>query len=459
MSLDHEQNGEGGTGVSPVAPRAECPCRFDDLEQVGRWLHALVTELYPLCRSITGPGLRQTLSLLARHVPLEIHEVPTGTPVFDWCIPREWSIRDAWIRDAAGRKIVDFQQSNLHVVGYSTPVHEKLSRAELLPHLHSLPEHPDWIPYRTSYYHEAWGFCLPHRQLADLPDQQYEVLIDSTLAAGSLTYGECYLPGESDEEFLFSCHVCHPSLASDNLSGVAVATLLARRLLTIPRRYSYRFLFAPGTIGAITWLARNEAVARRIRHGLVLALLGDPGRSTYKKSRRGDAEIDRAMLHVLAHSGQDYAERDFEPLGYDERQYGSPGFDLPVGCLMRSPPDLLPEYHTSADNPELVRPEALADSWAKCLAVVELLENNRAYLNQSPKCEPQLGRRGLYRSFGGGASADLDRAILWALNLSDGRHSLLDVAERSKLSFPLILQAAKALEQCGLLVPQRKEPP
>lgn len=431
------------------------PLQPGDLAEAGRRLHALVTELYPICRSITGPGVRQTLAIVGREIPLEIREVPTGTPVFDWRVPREWSIREAWIKDAAGRRIVDVERLNLHVMSYSVPVHKTVSRAELLAHLHSLPEHPDWVPYRTSYYREEWGFCLAHRQVLELADETYEVCIDSTLADGSLTYGECYLPGESDEEFLFSAHVCHPSLANDNLSGIAVAALLARHLAAAPRRYSYRFLFAPGTIGTITWLAQNEDRLRRIRGGLVLALLGDPGKSTYKKSRQADAAIDRAVLQVLAHSGQEYAVRDFEPFGYDERQYGSPGIDLAVGCLMRTPPDLLPEYHSSGDNPALVRPEALADSFSKCLAAVEVLENDRVYVSRNPKCEPQLGRRGLYRSVGGESFRHLERAILWVLNLSDGRHSLVHVAQRSGLPFPMIRQAADALRECGLLADER----
>lgn len=307
----------------------------------GRAMHQLIGELYPICRSITGPGLRQTLSRIRDDVPLEIHEVPSGTRVFDWEIPREWSIRDAFIKDAAGHRVVDFQKSSLHVVNYSVPVQKRLSWEELRPHLFSLPDHPDWIPYRTTYYEDNWGFCLAHCQLEQLarrPDEQYEVLIDSTLTAGSLSYGEACLPGRTDEEVLFSCHVCHPSLANDNLAGLAVATELARHVARLTdRRFGYRFLFVPGTIGPIAWLSRNEERARQIRHGLVLALLGDPGKITYKRSRQGDAEIDRAVAVVLRDSGHEHDLRDFSPIGYDERQYGSPGFDLPVGCLMRTP--------------------------------------------------------------------------------------------------------------------------
>jgi aminopeptidase-like protein len=330
------------------------------------------------------------------------------------------------------------------------PVRRRMSLEELRPHLHSLPEHPDWIPYRTSYYAENWGFCLAHRELEALAAGEYEVCVDSTLEPGSLSYGELFLPGESEEEILFSCHSCHPSLANDNLSGTAVAVWLARHLAGMPRRHGMRFLFIPGTIGSITWLARNEAAVGRIRHGLVLSCLGDPGRSTYKRSRRGNALVDRAAAQVLRQGGE-HELMDFVPYGYDERQYCSPGYDLAVGCLTRTPNGRFPEYHTSADNIEFVRPEALEDSLAKALAIVEVLEHDAAYQNLSPRGEPQLGRRGLYGNVGGTTPPGFEMALLWVLNLSDGRHTLLDVAERSGLSFGLLRKAAEALAAHALL--------
>lgn len=419
---------------------------------LGQDMHAFLAEAYPICRSITGDGVRRTLARIAERIPLTVHEVPSGTRVFDWTVPREWNIRDAWIKDPSGRKIVDFHESNLHVLNYSIPVHGKVSLAELREHLFTRPDMPEVIPYRTSYYREAWGFCLRHRTLEALPEGEYEVMIDATLADGSLTYGECFLPGETDREVLLSCHVCHPSLANDNLSGIAVVTWLARELARRSRRYSYRFLFIPGTIGSITWLAGNEDAAGRIAHGLVAANLGDPGRFHYKKSRRGDAEIDRAVLHVLKASGEEHGVEDFIPFGYDERQYCSPGFDLPVGSLTRTPYGRYPEYHTSADDVAFVRPEALEGSLQTYLRVTEVLEGNRRYLNLNPKCEPQLGRRGLYRSIGGDdAGRARELALLWVLNLADGRHSLLDVAERSGLPFAVVHEAADALLAAGLL--------
>ena len=417
-------------------------------------MHALIAELYPICRSITGRGFRQTLRRLQEEIPLEVHEVPSGTRVLDWTVPKEWNIRDAYIKNSFGERVVDFRACNLHVVSYSVPVRRTMTLAELRPHLHSLPDHPDWIPYRTSYYQEDWGFCLTHRQLLQLPEGEYEVRIDSSLEPGHLTYGECFLPGDRPEEILISCHACHPSLANDNLSGVAVAVALARHVAAAPRRCSYRFLFIPGTIGSITWLARNEAEVSRVRHGLVLTGVGDAGQLTYKLSRRGDALVDRAARHVLRRSGRPHEILDFVPYGYDERQYCSPGFDLAVGCLMRTPHGRYAEYHTSADNVDFVSAASLADSYATCLAILEILEHDAYYINQYPKGEPQLGRRGLYGAVGGGGLPGFQLALLWVLNLSDGRYSLLDIAERAGIDFQVIRQAADALLAHGLLRPE-----
>jgi aminopeptidase-like protein len=416
-------------------------------------VYSFIERAYPICRSITGDGVRRTLALIGERIPIEIHEVPSGTPVFDWTVPKEWNIRDAWIKDPSGRKVVDFQEHNLHVLNYSVPIRAKLPLEELKEHLYTLPDKPDLIPYRTSYYKEAWGFCLSHNQLRELPVGEYEVLVDSTLEDGSLTYGELFLAGESDREVLFSTHVCHPALCNDNLSGIAVMTWLAREIQDRPRRrYSHRFLFIPGTIGSITWLARNEEKTGRIAHGLVAANLGDPGPFHYKKSRRGDAEIDRAVLAVLRASGGAFGVEDFVPFGYDERQYGSPGFDLAVGSLTRTPYGRYPEYHTSADNLDFIQPEALEGSLRTYLAVVDVLEGNRRYLNLNPKCEPQLGRRGLYRTTGGDdAGRERELALLWVLNLSDGEHDLLGISERSGMGFAAIRGAAEALLQVGLL--------
>ena len=420
---------------------------------IGAEIYALASAIYPICRSITGDGVRETLDHIARRLDLEVHEVPSGTQVFDWTIPREWSIRDAFIKNSAGERIIDFRKCNLHVLNYSQPVHGQLPLEELKKHVFTLPDQPDAIPYRTSYYAESWGFCMAHRALAALPDDIYEVMIDASLEDGSLTYGEYLHRGETEEEFLLSAHICHPSLANDNCSGLALLTLLAERLAPLETRYSYRFVFAPGTIGAIAWLARNEHRVARIRHGLVVSCLGDGGGPTYKKSRRGDTLIDRAMTHVLRHMATTPTILDFFPYGYDERQYCSPGFDLPVGSLQRSQFGTFPEYHTSADNLDFIRPEHLAESYRMITAAIEIVENDWRPLSTNPKCEPQLGRRGLYAALGGdkdGAAKSM--AFLWLLNLADGRHSLLDIAERANMPFPVVAEAARLLRQTGLLV-------
>lgn len=418
----------------------------------GKEMYRLMEELYPICRSITGKGVRETLGMIAGHIPLRGHEVPTGMTVFDWTVPKEWNIADAYVSDANGNKVIDFRNSNLHVMNYSRPIRTTLPLSELKVHLFTLPDHPDWIPYRTSYYSDNWGFCLSHKRFLELKDGQYDVVIDASLEAGHLTYGEYYLPGDTADEVLISCHVCHPSLCNDNLSGIAVATFLAKTLRSSPRRYSYRFLFVPGTIGPITWLALHTEQVSRIKHGLVVTGVGDSGPFTYKKSRQGNALIDQVMSHTLRHSGKPYNIIDFFPYGYDERQYCSPGFDLPVGCFMRTPHGQYPEYHTSADNLEFVQPESLGESFAQCLAALMVLENNRAFISQNPHCEPQLGKRGLYKPIGGDADkARKEMALLWVLNLSDGRHSLLDIAERSGLEFQTILASAELLSRSGLL--------
>jgi len=425
------------------------PAAVPSPADAGEEIHELMRELWPLPRSLTGDGLRQTLALVGRLFPLDIVETPSGTAAFDWTLPREWNIREAWIDDPGGRRVVDFRDSNLHVLHYSVPVRARLPLAELREHLFTLPEHPDRIPYRTSYYREAWGFCLSQQQLDELPDGDYDVCIDSTLADGQVTYGEAMLPGELEQEVLLSTYACHPSLANDNVSGIALTAVLGKYLERMPLRYSYRLLFGPGTIGPLTWLWRNEERLDLIRHGLVVSSAGDPGAPTYKRSRRGDADIDRAVTNVLRDSGGAFEVLDWSPWGGDERQYCSPGFDLPVGAFSRTPADRFPEYHSSADDLEFVRPQFLGDSFRLLLDVIDVLERNGTFLNLNPKGEPQLGKRGLYRSTGGGSSEET--ALLWVLSLSDGRHDLLAISERSGISFAEIAEAAARLREHDLL--------
>ena len=418
--------------------------------------YKLIEELYPICRSITGDGVRQTLSIMQKHIPLEIHEVKTGQQAFDWVVPQEWNIKDAYIKDKSGQKIVDFKQSNLHVVNYSVAVNETVSLAELKEHLHTLPEHPDWIPYRTSYYNPNWGFCMTQKQFDSLEDGDYEVFIDAEHKDGSLTYGEYFIPGETRAEILMFAHCCHPSLCNDNLSGLTLSTFLAKYLSNKSLRYSFRFIYTPATIGSITWMSQNEDKLKNIRHGSVSAVVGDPGLMTYKKTRAGDAEIDRAVLHVLQQKlkqrGEKYDVLEFLPWGYDERQFNSPGINLSVGRLTRTPNGCYPEYHTSADNLALVQTTALADSYETYINIFNVLENNQTYNNLSPKCEPQLGKRGLYRKTGGHKDVgQRELAYLWVLNMSDGEHSLLDIAERADLTMDVIVSAASDLKECDLL--------
>jgi aminopeptidase-like protein len=414
---------------------------------LGESMHAFMRELFPICRSITGEGVRETLASVGRRIPLELHEVPSGTRVLDWTVPDEWNIDDAYIAKD-GRRVVDFRESNLHVVSYSEPVRAAMPIADLRPHLHTLPEHPEWIPYRTSYYSRTWGFCLSQRRFDELEDGDYEVVIDSTLEPGSLTYGECFLPGEREDEVLLTTHICHPSLANDNLSGIALLTEIGARLQEAPRSLSYRLLFIPGTIGSITWLARNDALVSKIVGGLVLACVGDRAPVTYKRSRRGDALIDRAAAYVLRRSGN---LADFVPWGWDERQFNSPGFGLPIGSLCRSREGEFEEYHSSADDLELVRPEQLEAALDTVLEILDVVETDRRYLNLAPKGEPQLGKRGLYPKMGGPAADEEQLAMLWVLNQSDGGRSLLDVAERSGIPLAAISAAAARLREAGLL--------
>jgi len=407
--------------------------------------------MYPICRSITGDGVRRTFELLEQQLPLERAEVPTGTKVFDWEIPNEWNIRDAYVADPQGRRLVDFRAHTLHVVNYSSPVRSKMSREELEPHLYSLPDKPNWIPYRTSYYREHWGFCLRHRDLERLGPGPFEVVIDSTLAPGSLSYAECTIPGSTRGEAIVYTHTCHPSLANDNLSGIAAAAAVAKELRSERPRLTWRVVFGPGTIGSLAWLSRNEQRLDRIRAGLTVGLVGDGAALTYKRSRRGDRVTDRVAAYVLPRIAAGARFVDFEPYGYDERQFCSPGFDLPVGRLTRSPNGQYPEYHTSADDLDLLRPECLAESIRALAGMIAVLDANRALRNLSPNGEPRLGKRGLYGSVGGAAPGEFEHALLWVLSYSDGEHDLLAIAERSGLDFGLLARAAAALEDAGLV--------
>jgi aminopeptidase-like protein len=418
----------------------------------GRELHAFASKLYPICRSITGRGVRETLRIIGEEIPLTLLEVRSGTEVYDWEVPLEWNIEDAALLDPHGERVVDFRRHNLHLVSYSEPVERTMHLEELDAHLHSLPGRPSWIPYRTSYYRRDWGFCLRHDDRAALRrDARYRVEIKSSLAPGSLTYGELAIPGRARDEILFFTHTCHPSLANDNTSGMAIATALARWIAAEPRRWSYRFVFAPGTIGSLCWLRGNEARLARVRAGLVLGLLGDPGPLTYKASRKGDSVTDAVASHIVSRIDGRARVIPFSPYGYDERQLCSPGFNLPIGRLTRSVNDGYDEYHTSADDLALLRPDCLAQSLEACRLFVAVLEEDARYINLHPKGEPRLGKRGLYGAIGGTSPREREHAMLWILNQSDGSMSLLDIACRAELDFAVVREAASALESAGLL--------
>lgn len=429
-----------------------------DRDRIGQSMHDLIRRLFPINRSLTGDGVRETLRILKEFLPLVVTEVPTGTACFDWVVPDEWNVRDAYVKDATGRRVIDWRKHTLHLLGYSVPIHTTLSLEELRPHLYTLPAQPDAIPYLTSYYERRWGFCLTENQLRALAPGQYEVNIDSSLEPGSLSLADVVLPGASDREVLISTYVCHPSMANNELSGPAVTVWLYRLLATLPvRRYTYRFVFTPETLGTLAYLARQgEHLRRHLIAGYVVTCVGDPGPYTFKRSRRGDTIADRAGEHALRH----YAPRrsttvhDYSPIGSDERQYCSPGFDLPVASLTRSMYVSYPEYHTSLDDLDFVTADALADSLRAYLRILQVLERDGRYRNLSPYGEPQLGRRGLYPTLGSQKDTNTDQqiaALLWVLSYADGRNTLLDIAERADLPLPMLASAADQLLAAGLL--------
>lgn len=417
-------------------------------------MHSLATRLFPICRSLTGDGVRTTLKILREVVPLKVVEVPSGTRVFDWTIPDEWNVRDAYIKDGSGRRVVDFKKNNLHLVGYSVPFHGRMSLDELRPNLHSLPRMPGAIPYVTSYYARRWGFCLAHRELKRLRRGTYEVKVDTTLAPGALTYAELLVPGRSDSEVLVSTYVCHPSMANNELSGPVVAAFLARSLLDGPRpRLSYRFVFVPESIGSITYISRNlDHLRRKTVAGYVVTCVGDPGGFSYLRTRSGDLMVDRLTEHVLRNSGARFKTYDFTTSGSDERQYGAPGVDLPVGSLMRTKYGHYRQYHTSLDDLSLVTPRGLEGSLEMYTRCVAALEANRI-LARTNLCDPQLGRRGLYPNLS--TPSSITSAVFDMVNTlayCDGTNDLLAVAERLGRPIEALAPIVDDLTRAGLLV-------
>ena len=420
---------------------------------IGQTLFEQMRYLYPLTRSITGPGVRDTLTCLQELIPLEIHGVASGSAVLDWEVPKEWHFHDAFIADADGSRLVDARVSNLHVVNFSVPVDRQMTREELEPHLHSLPDNPSAVPYRTSYYAKTWGFCLADEVRQTLGDGPFHVCIDAEHRDGELNWGELVIPGESSAEVLVSTHICHPSLANDNLSGIVLATRLAVARLAQHNPHTWRFVFVPGTIGAISWLDQHREAMPDIRAGLVITGLGDASDFTWKETREGDAWIDRIVRHaLLEQTPLRHQVIPFGPYGYDERQYTSLGFRLPAGRLTRAVHGTFPEYHTSNDNLDFVRPECLTESFSLLQSIATLIDQDVTYTNLCPYGEPQLGKRGLYDKLGARTNpGDTQMAMLWMLSQADGEQSLLDIATKSGLSMTTLHDAALMLEAQELL--------
>jgi aminopeptidase-like protein len=420
--------------------------------ELGAFLYGLLRQLFPICRSITGDGVRRTLEIIRAHVPVRVVEVPSGTKVFDWTVPREWNIRDAFILDARGEKVVDFRRNNLHVVGYSEPVDVQLDLAQLQEHLHSLEAQPDAIPYVTSYYEARWGFCLSHRQRLTLKDGRYRAVIDSDLKDGSLTYGELFIPGDTKEEVFLSTYICHPSMANNELSGPVVTVALAQWVASRRRRYSYRIVFVPETIGSITYLSSHlEHLRRHTIAGFNVTCVGDERAYSYLPSRAGSTLADRAALTILEAEHPEFIRYSYLDRGSDERQYCSPGVDLPVVSVMRSKYGAYPEYHTSLDDLELVTPAGLQGSFEVLAACIQLLEENRIYRTATP-CEPQLARRGLYPGVGGQAPAAAVSDLLNVLAYADGSQDLLAISHNARVPARRLLPLVQQLLQAGLLV-------
>ncbi|WP_211097012.1 DUF4910 domain-containing protein [Neolewinella litorea] len=419
-------------------------------------------RLWPLNRSLTGNGNRETLKILTELIDLKIEEVPSGTKCFDWKVPPEWNVTSAWVKNSKGEKVIDFARHNLHLLGYSEPYSGKLSFSKLDKHLYTLPQQPELIPYITSYYKRRWGFCLSHRDYLALDrSDEYEVLIDSTLdEQGSMTVAEAVIEGTSDREILISTYFCHPSLASNELSGVLVAAFVYRELLMRKKlRYTYRFAFQPETIGTIYYLSkRGNHLKDKLDAGFILTCIGDGGNFTYKKSRKGDSLGDRVVSIVLSQAEDVHEIIPFSPIGSDERQYCSPGFDLPVGSLMRTMYEKYSEYHTSADNKDYISFPAMESSVRRFLDIIDVLELNKKYVNQLPFGEPQLGKRGLYPSLGTqkGNQNEL-AAMMWLLNLSDGKNDLMDISRRSKIHLSVLSRVLNILVENNLLKPNSPE--
>ena len=417
-------------------------------------MYELCERLFPICRSITGDGVRKTLQMLVEVYgnEINIHEVPTGTKVFDWTVPKEWNIKEAYIENSKGQRVIDFKNNNLHVVGYSLPVDKFVDLQELKSVVYTQPDQPDAIPYVTSYYKECYGFCMSQNQLDKLPEDTYHIVIDSELKEGSLTYGEIIIPGDTVEEVFLSTYICHPSMANNELSGPVVATFLAKWLnLLVKRRYTYRIIFIPETIGAITYLSKNlQYLKEHVIAGFNLSCVGDNRTFSYVESRYGDTLADKAAKNVLSFYYPDYKTYSFLKRGSDERQYNAPGVDLPVCAICRSKYGEYPEYHTSKDNLELISPEGLLGAYEVYQQCILSLENNYSY-KINVLCEPQLGKRGLYPTTSQKGTYDAVKVMIDFIAYADGSNDLIDISNIIGVPVNELLTVIEKLEKVDLL--------
>lgn len=419
----------------------------------GKYMYNLAADLFPICRSIMGEGTRKTLYRLQQELPqLKLYQVPSGTRVFDWTIPKEWNIEDAYIEDGNGNKIIDFKKNNLHVVGYSSPIDKIITFEDLQSHLYSLPEQPDWIPYVTSYYKEHWGFCMSHSQRKNLPLGNYHVVIKSKLEDGYLTYGELLIPGKSKKEIFLSSYICHPSMANNELSGPVLLVKLAQWLLEKKDRYySYRLILVPETIGSITYLSLNlPYMKENIIAGYNITCVGDDKQVSYVPTRNGNTLSDRAALNILNNYVPNFISYTFLQRGSDERQYNAPGIDLPVCTICRSKYHEYPEYHTSADNMSFISVEGLQGSFDLYTKIISAIEENRLY-NYNCLCEPQLGKRGLYPTESFKGSTNMVKGMMDFLAYTDGTHDLIEISDIIQVPIMLLVEIAKKLLKVGLV--------
>jgi aminopeptidase-like protein len=413
-------------------------------------------KLFPINRSLTGDGNRESLKILKELVDLNITEVPSGLKCFDWKVPSEWNVNEAWIKDDSGNEIINFKKNNLHIVGYSHPIDKWLDYSELTQILHTLPNMPNSIPYVTSYYKKYSGFCLSHNALNLLDKKKkYHVYIDSNINnSGSMTIGEAILPGASSEEILFTTYICHPSMANNELSGPLVQSFLYQNIKKIKnRKYTYRFLYCPETIGSIYYISKNYSkMKKNILGGLVLTCLGDGGKLNYKMTKKGNSLIDRAVTSILEIEGYEHSIIKYFPMGSDERQYNSPGINIPIGAFMRTPYGEYPQYHTSSDDKSIISFSGMEKSVLVLTKICKLIENNYFAQSLNPNCEPMLGKRGLYPSKRSNKDKSLDlKSILWILGYADGKQDLIELYKKSKLPIKNLIDAANLLEKNKLI--------